>query len=326
MRALVTGGHGFVGRHLAHHLVKCGDDVAVTYLADSNRASNSDEELIDLPKACQSMALDVTDRKAVTDLLTVLQPDVVYHLAGLTFVPEAERDLRRVFEVNTFGTINVMDALVECCPETRLLFVSSAEVYGQPRPGSLPLTEQSELLPISTYGVSKVAADSAAYKYFHREGLHVVRVRPFPHIGPGQSARFAVSSFARQVAAVKLGKASSVIQVGNLEPRRDYSDVSDIVRGYREAILNGKNGEAYNLCSGESVEIGDLLQSLVKLAGIEVEVVVDPERVREVDIKDLVGSYEKAQRDFGWKPRVEREAMLDSLLAHWLEVLSSQRL
>ena len=318
----MTGGHGFAGRHLAHHLVKCGDDVALCYLPDSQREENVDEELISLPKTCQSMALDVTDRDSVMNLIAVIQPDVVYHLAGITFVPEAERDLRKVMEVNTFGTINLMDALVAHARQARLLFVSSAEVYGQPRPGSLPLTEQAELMPISSYGVSKAAADVAAHKYSYREGLHVVRVRPFPHIGPGQNARFAISSFAKQVAAIKLGKAEPIIKVGNLDPKRDYSDVSDIVRGYREAILNGKDGEAYNLCSGESVEIGEQLQSLIKLADVDVEVIVDPERVRDVDINDLQGSGEKAFRDFGWKPRVEREAMLDSLLAHWLEVLS----
>ena len=321
MRALITGGYGFAGRHLAHHLVQCGDDVITTYFP--GRESPADEnQLLEIPKVCQSVALDVTSATAVNDLISVLKPDVVYHLAGFTFVPDAEHHSRDVFDTNTFGIMNVLDALAKHSPQARCLVVSSAEAYGEPRPGNLPLCETSELRPISIYGVSKAAADVLAYKYSYREGLHIVRVRPFPHIGPGQNPRFAISSFAKQVAEVKLGKAKPVIQVGNLEPRRDYSDVSDIVRGYREAILNGKSGEAYNLCSGSSVEIGELLRSLIRLADVDVEIEVDPSRAREVDIADLYGSYDKAQKDFGWRPRVEREPMLDGLLAYWLEILS----
>ena len=321
MRALITGGLGFAGRHLAHHLVRCGDDVALTsFVAE---AGLEDANKVEIPKSCQVMRLDVSDAKAVDELITVLQPDVVYHLAGITYVPDAERDVHQVMNTNATGTINLLEALVARAPEARFLCISSSEVYGEPRPGGLPLTELSELRPISSYGVSKCGAELAAHKYSYRDSLHVVRIRPFPHIGPGQSEMFALSSFAKQVAAIKLGQMSPTIKVGNLEVRRDYSDVSDIVRGYREAILNGKNGEVYNLCSGESVEIGEMLQSLIRLAGVDAEIVVDPERVRDVDISDLVGSYEKAQRDFGWKPRVERDAMLDTLLAYWLEVLSA---
>jgi GDP-4-dehydro-6-deoxy-D-mannose reductase len=186
----------------------------------------------------------------------------------------------------------------------------------------LPLIESAELRPTSVYGVSKAAADALVFKCCYRDQLHTIRVRPFSHIGPGQAEHFAISSFAKQVALVKLGKQEPVIKVGNLDVKRDYSDVSDIVRGYREALLNGKAGEAYNLCSGISVEVGDLLQRLITLSGVDMEVVQDPARVRTVDIPEIVGSFEKASRDFGWKPRVERDAMLDSLLAYWLDALS----
>lgn len=321
MRALITGGHGFVGRHLAAHLVSCGDDIALTYLPGENDQGNK----VPIPKSAQSLALDVTNRKMVGEVLSLLKPDVVFHLAGISFVPQGESDLRGVFEVNTFGTLNVLDGIKQHSPKSKLLVVSSAEVYGNPRPGGLPLTELSELRPTSSYGVSKASADLAAFKYWYREGVHVVRVRPFPHIGPGQSDSFAISSFAKQVAAVKLKKAEPIIKVGNLEARRDYCDVSDVVRGYREALLNGKPGDVYNFCSGESFGIGELLQMLISLAEVNVEVVQDPSRVRRVDIPDLCGSYARAHKDFGWKPRVEREAMLDGLLSYWLDVLSSEK-
>lgn len=322
MRTLVTGGHGFAGRHLAHHLVKCGDTVVLTYYGTPDNV-DPHAEVIEVPRTCQSVALDVTDRSAVSQLVQVLKPEVVYHLAALTFVPDAEREQSLVYQTNVIGTLNVLDALLEHAPKARCLLVSSAEVYGDPRPGSLPLTEQSELRPTNTYALCKAAADLAGYKYSYRDDLFVIRARPFPHLGPGQSDRFAISSFARQVAAIKLGKQEPVIKVGNLEPKRDYSDVSDIVRGYREAVLNGKSGESYNLCSGVGLSIGEYLESLISLANIEVEIQVDDQRVRDIDVPEMYGSFQKAQRDFGWKPKVEREAMLDSLLAFWLEFLSS---
>ena len=235
MRALITGGHGFVGRHLAQHLVSCGDDVALTYLPSrSDRSgvalSEQTSNQVKIPVICQSMAVDVCDSQAINQLIALLKPDVVYHLASLTFVPDGERDYRGMFETNCYGTFNILEAIAKHAPDARFLYVSSAEVYGEPRAGSLPLTENSVLKPSSTYGVSKASADLAAYKYSQREGLHVVRVRPFPHVGPGQSERFAISSFAKQVAVAKLKKGVTNIKVGNLEGKRDYTDVSDIVR------------------------------------------------------------------------------------------------
>ena len=224
--------------------------------------------LTPLPRSAQSLALDVTNRKAVTDVVALLKPDVLYHLAGRTYVPEAETELETVFEVNFFGTINVLDAVAHHSPNTRVLYVSSAEVYGDPWPGSLPLTENAVLRPVTAYGVTKAAADLAVFKYAYRENIFALRIRPFQHIGPGQSDQFAISSFGRQVAEIKLGRRSPVIKVGNLDVKRDYSDVSDVVRGYREAVLNGKRGEVYNLCSAHSIGVGELLQKLIKVAEV----------------------------------------------------------
>ncbi len=318
MRALVTGGHGFVGRHLAAHLLSCGDDVALTYYPGDPGYGNA----VEIPRAVQCLALDITNSEMVNEVVSLLKPDAIYHLAGISFVPQGEKDTNQIFAVNLFGTTNLLDAVLNYSRSSRVLFVSSAEVYGSPRPGGLPFTENSELRPVSAYGVTKAAADLSAFRCWFREQTHIVRVRPFPHIGPGQSDSFALSGFAKQIAAIKLGQQAPVVQVGSLDPKRDYSDVSDIVRGYREALLNGKPGEAYNLCFGESLSIGEWLQMLIKLAGIEVELAQDASRVRKVDIADLYGSFRKANKDFGWKPRVEREAMLDSLLAYWLDTLS----
>lgn len=322
MRALITGGYGFVGRHLAQHLVSCGDDVAVTCLPSERNAATHQTPL---PTASQSLALDVTNRQAVNDVIALLKPDTVYHLAGRTYVPDAETELNTVFAVNFFGTINLLDAIVEQSPKSRFLYVSSSEVYGDPWPGSLPLTEAAVLRPVSAYGVTKAAADLATFKYSFRENIFTIRIRPFQHIGPGQSDQFAISSFARQVAEIKLGLRSPMIMVGNLDVKRDYSDVSDVVRGYREAILNGKKGEVYNFCSGASIGVGELLKKLMRVAEVEAEIIVDPARVRPVDIPDIYGSNQRATRDFGWKPRIDLEGTLHSLFAFWLEQLAKAK-
>lgn len=316
MRTLITGGVGFVGPHLASHLVKCGDDVAVTYLYTEK------DPPVPLPKATQTIALDITKKDEVDQVIKLLQPDAVYHLAARTFVPTSEQDPKDVFDVNVFGLMNLLDAVAKYSPASRVLYVSSAEVYGDPWPGTLPLSENALMRPINVYGASKASADLSAFAFAHKESIHVVRARPFPHTGPGQRPNFALSSFARQLAQIKLGRAEPVVRVGNLEVKRDYSDVSDIVRGYREALLNGARSEAYNLCSGRSVEIKELLQMLIKIAEVEVEVVVDPALVRPVDIIDCYGSYQKANKDFGWKPRIDLEGTLSSLFAYWVEAVS----
>lgn len=322
MRALITGGYGFVGRHLAHHLVSCGDDVAVTYLP-AEKDTPADSLRVALPRQVQTLALDVTKKPMVDEVVKLLKPDAIYHLAARTFVPHAETEFEEVMTINCFGTVNVLEAIKNYSPETKFLYVSSAEVYGEPRPGSLPLTELTAPRPLSAYGVTKAAADLATFKFASRDGIEAIRVRPFPHIGPGQSDQFAISSFARQVAEIRLKRRDPVIRVGNLDVKRDYSDVADIVRGYREVLLNGKRSDVYNLCSGQSVGIGDLLQKLIKVAEVEATVEVDPERVRAVDIPELYGSYQKAQKEFGWKPRIQLEDTLQSLFAFWIETLDS---
>ncbi|MBL7661318.1 SDR family NAD(P)-dependent oxidoreductase [bacterium] len=319
MRVLVTGGFGFVGRHLAQHLVKSGDDVGLTYFKEESKDPIVDK-LCPLPKAVQTLALDIRDGKACKELMMVLRPDAIYHLAGVPTVHDASGDdFQRVNETNVQGTINMLEALKHHSPATRFLFVSSSEVYGEPRPGTLPLTELATMRPVNSYGLSKAWADVATFTYSMRDSLDTVRIRPFPHIGPGQTDRFSISSFARQVAQIKLGKKKAVIEVGNLEAKRDFSDVSDIVRGYREIMLNGKKHDVYNLCSGKSIGVGEVLQKLIKIAEVEVEIQVDQARLRPIDISDHYGSYDKAQKDVGWKPRIDFEATLHSLFAYWLE-------
>ncbi|HMO17497.1 MAG TPA: GDP-mannose 4,6-dehydratase [Oligoflexia bacterium] len=331
MRALITGGAGFAGTHLAKHLVDCRDDVALTYLPISSSDVSTDRKNIfkleeerkgAVPKSVQHVALDVTNTGQVRQVLSLMQPDVLYHLAAMSFVPEAENKAEEALRVNGYGTYNLLKILKEFSPATRFLYVSTSEVYGVPRPGSLPLLEQAEIRPLSSYAVSKALGEHFAHKFSASENLFVVTVRPFPHVGPFQEDRFSLSSFAKQIALISLGRKEPIIEVGNIEVKRDFSDVSDIVRGYREAVLNGRNGEVYNLCSGISSSLSDLIKRMMKLAGVEAEIHVSDDRVRSSDISEHFGSSNKANRDFGWRPRVELDAMLNGILSYWLESLS----
>ena len=325
MKTLIIGGYGFVGRHLAAHLVKCGDDIAITYRPDPNDKTQKLEDPTNrtpIPRTAQQLALDVTDRAAVESVISLLQPHAIYHLAAISSVAQAENELQLATDTNINGTINVLEAIRNHSPKSRFLFVSSAEIYGEPRPGSLPLAETAELRPVNVYGWTKAAADLAVFRYHKAYGLHTVRMRSFPHLGPGQSERFALSSFAKQIAAIKLEQAPPQLKVGNLEVKRDYTDVLDVVIGYREALENGKPGESYNICTGEPRSMSDLLQLMIKRAGVEVEIVQDPTRMRAVDVVLEYGNNQKALKDFGWKPRVDIEASIDTLLAYWLEALA----
>ena len=330
MRALITGGLGFAGTHLSRHLAECRDDVAVTYMPEKNSSTPKSDLLRKLeqarkdviPKQAQHVALDITNREHLDQILTLMKPDVIYHMAGISYVPDGESDPDLVFKVNTFGTRNLFDSVKKCCPGARVLFVSTGEVYGMPRVGTQAFLETSELRPVSNYAASKAAAEMIAHKYVNRDGLQIIIARPFAHVGPYQEDTFSLSSFAKQVALVKLGRKEPILEVGNIEVKRDFSDVSDIVRGYRESAINGRVGEVYNLCSGSSVMLKDLIDSLIKIAGVEIEVKVAEDRVRAVDIPEYFGSYQKAQKDLGWKPRVETESTLAGLFAYWMEFLN----
>lgn len=336
MRALITGGLGFAGAHLAKHLVDCRDDVAVTYLSEKDTElfksglikSDSISKLEQarrqmIPRQVQQVGLDVTNRGHFDQVLSLMKPDVVYHLAGVAFVPNGDRDFELVFRINAFGVKNLLDSVKTSCPDCRVLVVSSGEVYGMPRVSSQGFLEVSELRPTSIYGASKVSAEMFVHKAVARDGIQAVVVRPFAHVGPFQEDTFSLSSFAKQIALIKLGRREPILEVGNLDVKRDFSDVSDIVRGYRESAINGRVGEVYNLCSGNSYLLKELVDSLIKISGVEVEIKVSEDRLRPIDIPEYFGNPQKAFKDFGWKSRVETESMLTGLFSYWLEFLSN---
>lgn len=293
MRALITGGHGFVGRHLADHLRDAGDDVTILDRHDG-------------------LVADITDATAVLRALREAQPEAVYHLAGWADVGASWKQPAAVLRVNAEGTLNVLQACVEVGVR-RVLSVASADVYGVVTPEELPLTERSPLRPTSPYAASKVAADAVAQQAFLGHGLAVVRVRPFNHLGPGQAEQFVAPALAARIARAERD-GSDAIPVGNLSARRDFTDVRDIVQAYRRLIEDGEAGEVYNVCSGRDLAVQELADHLVSLASHPIRLEADPSLLRPVDLPVLRGDASKLQAATGWEPQIGIETTLSDLL------------
>ena len=293
MRAFVTGGHGFVGGWLRAHLAEAGDDVVAP-----------------------GEGFDVTEGDAVAAVVKDAAPDAVYHLAALTHVGDSWADPGETFRVNVLGTVAVLEAARACDPPPRVLLVSSAEVYGAVQPDELPLREDSPLRPASPYAASKVAAEFAGVQAFLGHGLPVVRVRAFNHVGPGQAGRFVIASVARQVVEAERAGGGTV-HVGNLSPRRDFTDVRDVVRAYRLLAEGGEPGEVYQVCSGRDVAVSTVVERLVALATVPVTVEVDERLVRAVDVPVLVGDAGRLRAATGWEPRHDLDATLGDVLEWW---------
>jgi GDP-4-dehydro-6-deoxy-D-mannose reductase len=294
VRILVTGSGGFVGQHLCRHLTSIGDEV------------------IPCPGPDGAGSLDVTDAEAVKRHILHVRPEGIIHLAGVSSVAWSHLNALTTFRVNATGTVNLLQAVREALPTARLLLVGSGEMYGRLSEGHRA-REEDPLRPLSPYAASKCAAEDVARQYAASYGLQVVCARPFNHVGPGQAQHFVVPSFTRQIADVKQGRRQPVIEVGDLSPVRDFLHVEDVIRGYRLLLEKGGAGTPYNLCSGEPLSIRALLDQLLELAGIHLDVKVDPARVRPAEIPWLVGDGSRIGA-LGWQPhRTARAALGEAL-------------
>ena len=294
MRALVTGAEGFVGRHLLAHLEAAGDDVIGVDRGDG-------PDLLDAP------ALDAFVRSVA--------PDAVYHLAGWSDVGGSWQQPLAAFQANADGTLNLLQACVHA-EVPRVLSVSSADVYGKVAPADLPISEGAELRPVTPYAASKIAADFLGLQAFLGYGLDVLRVRAFNHLGPGQTSRFVASAIAERIAGNELD-GSDVVPVGNLSPRRDFTDVRDVVRAYRLLVEHGEAGEAYNVCSGTDIAIRELAERMLAHARRPMQLEEDPALQRPVDVPVLRGDPTKVHAATGWTPTIPLDQTLSDLLTEW---------
>jgi GDP-4-dehydro-6-deoxy-D-mannose reductase len=294
VRSLITGGRGFVGTWLAEHLREQGDEVvAIDY------------------------EVDVTDPVALLEAVTAAAPDVIYHLAALTHVGESWKDPLQVLQVNVIGTAALLAAARQCGTDPRILVTSSAEVYGAVTDSSLmPLDELTPTAPLTPYAASKLAAEALIGQAVRGHGQEVIVVRPFNHIGPGQTPNFAVPALAKRIVeADRRGDRS--ISVGNLAARRDFTDVRDVVKAYRMLIESGTPGEVYNVCSGQDVAIEEIANALLRLAGTSLEFVTDPALTRPVEVPVLRGDPTRLQHATGWKPEISLDQTLADVLEYW---------
>jgi GDP-4-dehydro-6-deoxy-D-mannose reductase len=293
MRAAVTGSSGFVGSYLVPFLRSAGDDVVTL-----DRSGTP--------------PVDVTDSAALRDVLRSARPDAVYHLAALSHVGQSWEDPETVFRVNAGGALSVLRACADI-GIARVLVVGSADEYGAVGPADLPLTEDVPIRPVTPYGASKAAADVLALQAFLGDGLPTVRVRSFNHTGPGQATDMLVPALARRIADAERAGGSNV-PVGNIDVVRDISDVRDVVRAYRLLVQHGVPGEAYNVCSGHGTSVREIGDGLLGLSDAPLNLVVDPELVRPVDVPMLVGSPDKLRAATGWRPEIPFEQTLRAVL------------
>lgn len=302
-RPLITGATGFAGGHLVERLAAGGSQV----LAWAHRGGAAPSGGA---AAVTWSAVDLLDRQALRDALSASRPSVIYHCAGQADVHDAWRAPARALRVNALGTHYLLEAARDAELTCRVLVTGSAMVY---RPGEEALTEDSPIAPAGPYGVSKLAQEMTAAA----AALPVVLVRPFNHAGPRQSPAYATSAFAQQIAEIEAGRLEPVLHVGNLEARRDITDVRDTVRAYEALAERGTPRTPYNVCSGRAHTMRELLDILLSLSRVRVRVEVDASRLRPSDNPVILGSHARLTRDTGWRPEIPIEQTLADLLDHW---------
>jgi GDP-4-dehydro-6-deoxy-D-mannose reductase len=319
LKVLVTGAGGFVGRHLLANL-HTNPDMALhgTLIGEFERQP----ALVELCPALY--VLDLRDPVAVRDLLATIQPDQIYHLAGQAYVPRSFEDPWDTIETNIRGTLNLLESLHELKLSCRILIVGSAEVYGSVQPGQLPLNENTPFAPSSPYSVSKVAQDMLALQYTLAYKIFTVRVRPFNHIGPGQNERFSVSDWAKQIVGAELGQREAVLYVGNLTAARDFTDVRDVVRAYTSLLIHGLPGEVYNVCSGKAHSMQTIMETLISFSNVPIEVRVEADRFRPVEIPIMTGDSSRLRSTTGWQPEISLEQSLHDVLDEWRQRINAQ--
>ena len=317
MRILITGANGFVGRYLVNALNALPDPPEVI-------ATTHGENVGSTLNVARLKSLDVTDAEQTLALIRAERPTHLMHLAGIASVSNANKDLRKTWDVNAQGTLNVALSIRQVAPECRLIFCSSAQVYGRSFQSGKPLAEDAPIDPLNIYASSKAAADILVGQ-LAGEGLRAIRLRPFNHIGAGQSSEFVVPAFASQIAAIEGGAQDPVIKVGNLSMRRDFLDVRDVVDAYVQSILRFDdlpNGAVFNIASSKAIAMETVLKILLSMSSKAIAIVPDQERMRSNDTGVMIGNAEAARRALQWQPRRRIEDCLQSVLDYFRRTLA----
>ena len=316
LSGLITGAAGFAGRHLVAHLKAAQPSGRL--LAWSRQPPESHDN-----GGVEWSQVDVTSREAVMDAMARARPEWVVHLAGSPHVGQSWLNAWEPLKTNVIGTHHLLDAVRTSLPHCRVLVVTSAMIY---RPSSDPLDENAAIGPASPYGFSKLAQDQLALAAAREDGLDVLVARPFNHVGPGQDPSFFLSSFARQIALIEAGVLPAEIKVGNLDAERDLTDVRDVVAAYAGLLAAGSPGRTYNVCTGATHRIGDLLDRLLSLSRVPIARVIDPDRLRPNDVPRLVGNGNRLRTELGWEPQCSLDGTIADTLEYWRAEVAEGRI
>jgi GDP-4-dehydro-6-deoxy-D-mannose reductase len=313
MRVLITGITGFAGSHLADLCLTKKDVELYGIIRWRSRTENIEH----FQDRIRLLECDLRDAGSTRDVIEEIRPDWIFHLAAQSFVPTSWKAPSESLTTNVIGQLNIFEAVRKLGLDSRIQIACSSEEYGMVHPDEVPIKETNPLRPLSPYGVSKVGQDMLGYQYFMSYGMQVVRTRGFNHTGPRRGPVFVCSDFAKQIVDIERGIREPVMAVGNLDARRDFTDVRDMVRGYWLALEKGKAGAVYNICSGRSWSIREILDMLIRLSGVEVEVRTDTGRLRPSDVPLLEGDNSLFRADTGWEPTITMEQTLGDLLDFW---------
>lgn len=318
MKALITGMDGFVGEYLAEHLLFNNVEIAGTYL---NNCGDVDSEIRDKIELFQ---LNILNEKNVKEILRKVNPDSIIHLAAQSSANVSWEKPQLTMDINLNGTINLLESIRELDLEPRVLLIGSSEEYGFIKTEDIPVDESQDLEPGNPYAVSKIAQNKIGKVYSRGYDMDIVMVRAFNHIGPKQRSTFVAADFAKRIAEMEINRKKTELMVGNLEAKRDFTDVRDIVKAYYQLLLKGEKGELYNVGSGNSYNIQYLLDILLSLATIDIEIRKDPKRLRPSDVPIVECDNTKLSQLTDWEPKFKLEDTLKDILDFWREKVSKK--
>ncbi|NMA48603.1 MAG: GDP-mannose 4,6-dehydratase [Tissierellia bacterium] len=309
MRALITGIEGFVGGYLADELINNNLDVYGTYFDERTL----EDELM---KKAKLYSMDITNDKQVEKTIQEIQPDYIFHLAAQSSAGISWQKPQQTMTININGTINLLEAIRKLKIQSRVILIGSSEEYGIVKESENPISEEQELRPGNPYSVSKITQEKLAELYTNAYGMDIVMTRSFNHTGPKQQPAFVISDFAKRIVEIEHGSIEPILHVGNLEARRDFLDVRDVVKAYYIIALKGLKGEVYNVGSGKSYSIQELLNYMLDKSSIKIDVQKDLKRMRPSDNPVIQCDNQKLRR-LGWSPMININQTIDDVLAYW---------
>ena len=316
MKVMITGITGFAGSHLAEYILANHSNVSVFGIV---RWRSRMDNILQIQDKIELVEADLKDMVSLKAVLADVKPDRIFHLAAQSFVPTSWKCPAETFAINAIGEINLFESILALNQKPKIQIAGSSEEYGQVFSNEIPMKETNPFRPLSPYAVSKVAQDLLAFQYHKSYAVRTVRTRGFNHTGPRRGDVFVTSSFAKQIAEIEQKKRPPVVHVGNLEAKRDFTDVRDMVRAYWLSLEKGVEGEVYNIGSGQAYSMQEVLDLLMSLSRSKMEVKVDPARLRPSDVPVLLSDSSKFRALTGWRPMIPFKQTILDLLNYWRE-------